>query len=108
VDAELRQMAPIENVVALHPSALAHYERQLRNLSEAFQAGIDSGDTTGAGAMRDLIDRVTVLRDDDRAGALRIEITGRLNTLLGEDPQRHGVCGVMVAGEGLEPPTRGL
>ena len=58
-----------------------------------------------------LVETVTVFRDPSRPGGVTIEITGRLNALLGEQayPNKvRGVWGKMVAGEGLEPPTPGL
>ena len=61
--------------------------------------------------MRELVETVTVFRDPDRLGGVVVEITGRLNALLGEKAFPNGVKGVwgkMVAEEGFEPPTHGL
>ncbi|EAQ25031.1 hypothetical protein ROS217_17547 [Roseovarius sp. 217] len=56
-------------------------------------------------------DAVTVSRDFLLKAGARVEISGRLNHVL--DPKDLWQCvnaiwGVMVAEEGLEPPTRGL
>jgi site-specific DNA recombinase len=61
--------------------------------------------------MRDLIQSVKVFRDKTKLGGVIVEITGRLNSLLGENAYPNklkGVWGSVVAEEGLEPPTRGL
>ncbi|MDR3570967.1 MAG: recombinase family protein [Candidatus Pacebacteria bacterium] len=105
---KLSQVDTVENVVVLHPTALARYERQLCDLHAAFNAGLGAGDNAGCEALRDLIDKVTIYRKNDRAGRVRIEIAGKLNALLGADPHPRGLWGVVVAEEGLEPPTQGL
>jgi len=89
---------PIENVVALHPMALARYEQQLQALSDALQAGLSCGDGTGAQALRDLIDTVTVYRGDG-PGEIRVEMAGRLNVLLGHKPPPGRLWGTVVAEE---------
>ncbi len=61
--------------------------------------------------MHELVDTVTVSRDPSRNGGVEIEVSGKLNHLLGPKTFPRGVKGVwgaMVAEEGLEPPTRGL
>ncbi len=57
------------------------------------------------------VETVTVYRDPSEPGAVEIEIAGCLNSILGERAYPNGikrVWGLMVAEEGLEPPTRGL
>ncbi|WLA61300.1 recombinase family protein [Bradyrhizobium diazoefficiens] len=111
ISEELRSEPPAAKEVALHPAILKRYEEQLGRLEEALTKGIRSGDGEAAEAIRDLIDRVTVFRDPSRLGGVTVEISGRLNALLGEKAfpnQVKGVWGKMVAGEGLEPPTPGL
>ncbi|GAB9249017.1 recombinase family protein [Bradyrhizobium diazoefficiens] len=111
ISEELRSEPPAAKEVALHPAILKRYEEQLGRLEEALTKGIRSGDGEAAEAIRDLIERVTVFRDPSRLGGVTVEISGRLNALLGEKAfpnQVKGVWGKMVAGEGLEPPTPGL
>ena len=101
--------API--AVALHPAAVAYYEEALGRLEEALNAGAQTGDAEPSAALRDLVDRVTVTRDPKVVGGVDVEISGRLNGLLGPKayPNRVRAMGdLMVAEEGLEPPTRGL
>ena len=80
----------------------------MRNLGAALQAGMDMGEGEGSMALRALIDHVTVFRDDDRPKGLRVEIAGRLNALLEDRARDSRVWGLVVAGEGFEPPTYGL
>ena len=62
---------------------------------------MDSGHGFGRGdAIRELIEIATVFREPFRPGGVTVEITGRLNALLGEQayPNRvGGVWGKMVA-----------
>jgi site-specific DNA recombinase len=111
VQAELEQAPPAPEVVALHPAVLARYEQQIENLQETLASCIASGETEAAQAMRDLVQSAKVFRDDSKPGGVIVEITGRLNNLLGEKAYPNklkGVWGSVVAEEGLEPPTRGL
>ncbi|WP_082767490.1 recombinase family protein [Bosea sp. PAMC 26642] len=106
--AELGTIAEPPKTIALHPQVLARYEQQVARLGSALSEGINRGDGDGATALRDLVDSVTVYRDKSRSDGISIEIAGRLNALLGEEAYPNAVCFGMVAGEGLEPPTRGL
>lgn len=95
----------------LHPAVLARYEEQLERLQQAIDDGLRAGDSEAAEALRDLVERVTVFRDSSRPGGVEVEISGRLNALLGEEAfpnRRKGVWGKLVAAEGFEPPTKGL
>jgi hypothetical protein len=102
IAAELMVEPPPAEVVALHPMVLARYEQQLVELRDALSKGIRAGDSEAAEAIRELIETVTVFRDHSRLGGVTVEITGRLNALLGEQayPNRiRGVWGKMVAEE---------
>src|SRR5882757_7909550 len=84
------------------PVMLARYQEQLVELQDALSKGINAGDSEAAEAIRGLVETVTVFRDPSRPGGVTIEITGRLNALLGEHayPNKvRGVWGKMVAGE---------
>src|SRR5580658_630418 len=108
---ELETIPPEHNVVSLHPHVLKRYEEQVANLQTAIANGLAAGDSDAADALRDLIDTITVFRGADGPGKVEIEISGKLTALLGENAYPHGVRGVwglMVAGEGFEPPTLGL
>lgn len=109
--AELAAAPVPPDVILLHPTALARYEEQFSRLQEALARGIRSGDSDAAEAIRDLVETVAVHPDPARPGGLAIEISGRLTALLGDPPVSGAVRrvgGSMVAGEGFEPPTKGL
>jgi len=100
IEAELKAQPPSADLVALHPSVLGRYEGQLANLQAALASGVRDGDSEAAEAIRDLVDSVTVYRDPSRLGGVVVEVTGRLNALLGEQayPNKvRGVWGKMVA-----------
>jgi site-specific DNA recombinase len=84
--------------VALHPGLLAHYGRHLADLQAMLAAGAAAGDPKGMAAIRELVESVTVERDDSRPGGVRVLITGRLNAVLGEKAFPDGVCSKVVAG----------
>jgi site-specific DNA recombinase len=97
-------------VIALHPGALSYYESLLGRLQQAISKGVDLGNSDYTNVFRDLIDTVTVRRDGAKGG-IEVTIAGRLNALLGEKAFPNGVravCGLVVAEDGFEPPTRGL
>ena len=109
--AELQSQPPAPQPIALHPVILRRYEEQLMRLESALGKSVSAGDDEAAEAIRDLVETVTVSRDDTRSGGVCVEIAGRLNSLIGGEayPSRvKGVWGKVVAGEGLEPPTPGL
>ena len=60
-------------------------------------AGAEAGDPRGAKALRELIERVTVVRHDARPGGVTIVIAGRLNAVPGEGAFPNG-CTRLVAG----------
>lgn len=98
-------------VILQHPATSKRYEDQIADVQAALAKGIRSDDTEAAQAMRGLVDTVTISRDSNRKGAVEVELAGRLNHLLVPKafPQIvEGVWGLVVAEEGLEPPTRGL
>jgi site-specific DNA recombinase len=89
--------------VALHPAILKRYEEQLGRFEEALAKSASAGDGEPAEAIRDLVETVTVVRDDPaRPDGVTVEIAGRPNALLGEKAypnQVKGVWGKVVAGE---------
>lgn len=109
--AELVKAPPAVEVVTLHPGILRRYEQQLESLQSALTEGVRSGDRECAEAIRELVETVTIHRDSSSPGAVEIEVAGRLNAVLGDQAYPNGVkrvCGLVVAEEGLEPPTQGL
>lgn len=108
LQAELDAVPQEEQVVVLHPAALKRYQDQLKQLYRDLNHGDDADGVAAISYLRDLVSAVTVYRDESRKGGIRVKITGKLNALLGAPAPENGVWGAMVAGEGLEPPTRGL
>ena len=109
--AELDEAPEPPRIVALHPATVARYESLLGSLEASLTAGLQAGDMDGAAALRDLVDRVVVRPNPGRRGGVEVEVSGRLNALLGEQAYPNGVRGAwgsMVAREGFEPPTQGL
>jgi hypothetical protein len=82
LEADLQAIPP--QPIALHPGVLADYGRKLERLQAAIEQGTSEGNTEYGQAIRDLVECVTVRRDDSRPDGFRIEVIGRLNALLGE------------------------
>jgi len=95
--------ADAPKVITLHPGVLADYERKLERLQQAIELDIQEGDPAHAQAIRDLVERVTVRHKAECPENIEIEITGRLNSLLGDKafPNRVGRLGG--SGGGLPP-----
>ena len=86
--------APSPPVIALHPGTLAHYEALLERLQQAISKGVAAGKVDYVDAVRDLVETVTVRRDDSRKSGIEVTIAGRLNALLGEKAFPNGVRAV--------------
>ncbi len=85
-------------IVELHPASIERYLDALGDLNEH----LSSGNEEAVRIIRELVSSVTVTPKPD---GLDVVVEGFLAALLGENPK----CRVlMVAEEGLEPPTRGL
>lgn len=105
--ARLEAASDQQKVIELHPAALTRYEEQLGRLAEALTPDSTAVDQDASAAMQELIEFVTVSRGED--GRPCVRITGRLMALLEGNRHRSDLSGVLkVAGEGFEPPTRGL
>ncbi|WP_429067742.1 recombinase family protein [Bosea sp. OAE752] len=108
---ELAALDEPPKLVTLHPAAVNHYLAAIEILAETVKAG-DAFGAESKTALRDLIATVTV-HPAEAGTAPEVSIEGHLTRLVGGDhfPTRRmgGIRGeLMVAGEGLEPPTRGL
>lgn len=105
---ELAGLEQPPKLVTLHPAAVNHYLAAIEVLAQTVRAGDDFGAESKT-ALRDLIATVTV--HPAPAGTNpEISIEGHLTKMIGGDhfPTRKAWGGKVVAGEGLEPPTRGL
>jgi DNA invertase Pin-like site-specific DNA recombinase len=84
--------------ITLHPGALKLYTEQLDRLQECIGSAINAGDVKLVAAIRDLIESVTVRR---KASGVEVEITGRLNALIGDQAFPKGrVSSGGIAGSG--------
>jgi site-specific DNA recombinase len=111
LEAQLALIPEANNVVALHPSLMESYASAIDDLAATLTGGLHAGDTRGAETLREIISTVTVSRDNDRRGGVSVLIEGRLQPLVGNGVWPNGSRysgGLMVAEEGLEPPTHGL
>ena len=95
-------------VVELHPGAIEAYRRNIgivaARLATAATLADDPLERAVVEAFRAMISRVVITnRDDEKYG---VEVIGPLSGLTGAALPDRG--GAVVAGEGLEPPTRGL
>ena len=109
LQAELAQAEAPPNVISLHPATVKRYIADVEHLEVSLKHGMDAGITEAGEALRRLIERVTIAATP--AGEpLSIEVEGRLAALVNGDlfPRAAMSGGVVVAEEGLEPPTRGL
>ena len=105
---ELARASADVPVVELHPGAIQAYRRNVEVLAARLRSATDLLDLPHEGkvvdAFRATISRI-VVRDTEEGGYL-VEVVGPLSALTGERAPDVGVR--LVAGEGLEPPTRGL
>ncbi len=72
-------------------------------MQATIEQDIRDGDPAHTQTIRDLVECVTVQHDATSPDNVRIEITGRLNSLLGDNAFPNHVGGKGVAEEGFEP-----
>jgi site-specific DNA recombinase len=108
-----------DNVIALHPKALDRYKRSVAQLADELKRGTPMEFAT----IRELVTAIIVHASPSRPGgagtkadaeddrSVRIDIKGRLAALCGNPALFPNIAmsgGLLVAREGLEPPTPGL
>ena len=107
--AELQPNDGQPDVLEIHPNMAEIYRRKVAELRDALNA--DPGTRQEAIViLRSLIDRI-VLHPGKKRGELTIELRGQLASILSLAHQaKFGAeaMTMLVAEEGLEPPTRGL
>ena len=96
-----------EDVVTLHPSLAQHYRALVVELRENLVRQDFDGKAEVLAKVRALIDRIIIYPKDEPNGR-DIELVGQLAALTGPAGKRRFSMGLLVAEEGLEPPTRGL
>ncbi|MDH2092075.1 recombinase family protein [Rhizobium pusense] len=101
--ADLSKMEKPNNVIELFPLAVRRFKENLEKLTEILSAAGEIPDADAVLTFRELV--ASVIVDPRKAGEdYVVEIKGYLSSLI--QPEMSAV--VVVAGEGLEPPTRGL
>lgn len=101
ITAALEAAADADKIVALHPSAIDNYRRDVADLAAAFARGTALNETEAAERLRTLVERV-IVTPQDRGYA--IEIEGRL-ALLTSNPEifPNGLKAVAGDRSGLSP-----
>ncbi|MBY6242805.1 recombinase family protein [Methylosinus sp. Sm6] len=109
--ASLAAAAAPANVVALHPHAVASFQKMLEALAAELDAGASPIEHA---AFRQLVETI-IVHPAARGEEPRVEIVGKLAAILdlsglgAPAADRNGTNGgFLVAEEGLEPPTQGL
>lgn len=106
--AELAMADEVPNVVELHPTAIKRFPENLESLTEILSSehGKISPDLTQV--FRELVGAV-VIKPRTPGEDYVFELKGYLSALLGTEGWPDGMSAtMMVAREGLEPPTQGL
>ncbi|WP_439492025.1 recombinase family protein [Bosea sp. (in: a-proteobacteria)] len=105
--AELAAAEEPPRLVTLHPAMVSRYLASVERLEATIAEGEEHGGEAKA-ALRELIRTVTI-HPAPAGDAPEIDVLGELSALIGGTHYpTHRAGGRMVAGEGLEPPTRGL
>lgn len=102
-------IAQVPKVLSLHPTAVGRYLEAIDTLADLIADDRDAQDAGLADAVRGMIESVVV----ELAPAETLPdlvLNGSLARLTGSGlfPQARLAGGMLVAEEGLEPPTRGL
>ncbi|WP_309083333.1 recombinase family protein [Chelativorans sp.] len=106
---ELEAITAAANVVELHPAAVEAYRRKVTELQLALSSD-EKERREAANIIRSLVNGIEVMPLDGR-GQLELRVQGALAELLNLPSRRPGELPrtvLVVAEEGLEPPTQGL
>lgn len=106
LQAEIAGMEETVNVVALHPGAMKRYLAQVEALEREIVKPEARAEATAA--LQELVESVTIRRNAREPAGIELEVTGRLNALMGPQSFPNSVLRTVVAEDGFEPPTRGL
>ncbi len=121
ISAALEAAKEADNVIALHPQALARYKRDVMELAEELKRGDPDTNAGVFARIRSLVTAIVVHAAPSTAGGdnmkaaeqrqIKIDLKGRLAELcdnMAVFPNVSMSGGTLVAREGLEPPTPGL
>ncbi|MEF2546398.1 recombinase family protein [Aurantimonas sp. E1-2-R+4] len=107
--ADLAAILDASDVVELHPASIEVYRRRIAELQEALHSNEDDRQDA-LNAIRSLVTSIEVIPCEGR-GKFDLNVHGSLAELLNLPHRKPGEppnTAMMVAEEGLEPPTRGL
>jgi site-specific DNA recombinase len=103
---EQKEVLPsVSEPVSIHPSTVANFKQYIDQLTKTYADQITDENREAATAIRRLIEKITITPTKDGTD---IKIDGLLGLLASAASLEHDLGGLVVAGEGLEPPTRGL
>ena len=103
IEADLATAQTHTNVVELHPQAVQRFKDNIETLAKILSDKDGLPDLEIAGTFRSLVESV-VVQPHNAGEEYVVNIRGYLASLMGVEPSAL----LMVAGEGLEPPTPGL
>ena len=106
---DLAAISDADNVVEMHPASIEVYRRKIAGLQEALHSNEDDRQDA-VNAIRSLVTSIEVMPRDER-GKFDLTVNGELAELLNLPRRKPGELpntAMMVAEEGLEPPTHGL
>lgn len=88
----------VPNTVVLHPQALKAFEKRITSLRDAVNRSLSTGEMEAAKVLRELIQTVTVYRDESKPAGVKVVIRGQLNPLIRLKVSGQGV---QVSGSGF-------
>ena len=106
---EKRQaLPPLPETVVLHPSSVKKFAAFIDDMTSMYSVQITDDNREAAEAIRKLVDEITITPNEF---GTHVEIKGLVGLLVEASKpttRTQSLGGIVVAGEGLEPPTRGL
>ena len=99
------ELPSMPDAVAIHPSSVTRFREYIEQLSKTYAVQISEENREAATAIRRLIEKITITPTDTGTD---VRIDGLLGLLASAANHTPNLGGLVVAGEGLEPPTRGL
>jgi hypothetical protein len=90
-----------------HPATIRKYADDMAELKRLAREGVSVAGSELALSLREIISSVAVHYDPVSSKGVRVQVFGVFHVFT-QAPQARRVGGLVVAREGLEPPTRGL
>lgn len=108
LEGKKQALPPLPQSVALHPSTVKKFAAFIEDMTSMYSIQITEENRDAAEAIRKLVDEIVITPEQF---GTHVEIKGLVGLLV--DATKSNIRapelgGIVVAGEGLEPPTRGL